>query len=74
MKELIEKKIEEIVNYIVSKEASEVTLDEYTILTNELKGIENKEYQANNEKRMAGLLASTFSCNPFYGQKLNENY
>lgn len=63
MKEKIQNKIEDIVNYIVSKPIEEVTLDDYTILTNELKNIRNQEAQSDNSKRMAELL-STMACAP----------
>lgn len=57
MKERIRDKIAELVDYIIRKPVSEVTLDEYTVLTNELKGIELRESQADNGKRMAELMA-----------------
>ena len=57
MKERIQGKIVDIVDYIIRKPVSEVTLDEYTVLTNELKGIELRESQAENGKRMAELVA-----------------
>ncbi len=64
MKESIEAKIEEIVSYIINKPVKEVTLDDYTILTNELREIQNKESQAVNGQRMAELmgLISSGSC------------
>ena len=57
MKEKIEKKISEVVDYIVSKPAKEITLDEYTILQNELKEIAVRESQTDHNKRMAELLS-----------------
>ena len=57
MKEKIENKIAEIVEWIVSKPAKEVTLDEYTILQNELKEITSRESQADHNKRMAELMS-----------------
>lgn len=62
MKERIEAKIAEIVEQIINKPAAEVTLDDYTILTNELAGIRNKESQADNGRRMAELMAMAFPC------------
>lgn len=56
MKEAIETKIEEIVGYIINKPVEEVTLDDYTILTNELREIKNKESQAANGQRIAELM------------------
>ena len=63
MKEKIQNKIEDIVDYIVSKPIKEVTLDDYTILTNELKNIQNQEAQSDNSKRIAELL-SAMACAP----------
>ena len=57
MKEKIETKITEIVDYIITKPAEEVTLDDYTILQNELKEIRISESKADNGKRMAELIS-----------------
>ena len=57
MKKAIEVKIKEIVNYIINKPVSEVTLDDYTVLKNELIEIRNMESKADNGKRMAELMA-----------------
>lgn len=64
MKDAIETKIEELVNYIINKQVEDVTLDDYTILTNELREIQNKESQAANGQRMAELmgLITSNSC------------
>ena len=64
MKDSIEEKIKDLVNYIISKPVTEVTLDDYTILTNELREIQNKESQAANGQRMAELmgLITSNSC------------
>ena len=64
MKEAIEAKIEELVKHIINKQVEDVTLDDYTILTNELREIQNKESQAANGQRMADLmgLISSNSC------------
>ena len=56
MKEAIETKIEELVKYIISKRIEDVTLDDYTVLTNELREIKSKESQAANGQRMAELM------------------
>lgn len=64
MKDSIEAKIEDLVSYIISKPITEVTLDDYTILTNELREIRNKESQEVNGQRVAelmGLIASNSS-------------
>lgn len=64
MKEAIETKIEELVNHIINKKIEDVTLDDYTILTNELREIHNKESQEANGQRMAELmgLITSNSC------------
>ena len=64
MKEKIETKITEIVDYIITKPAKEVTLDDYTILQNELKEIRAAESKADNGKRMAELMAMVTSAAP----------
>ena len=56
MKHIIEAKIRDLVNYIVNKPITEVTLDDYTILTNELREIHNQESQAANGQRIAELM------------------
>lgn len=61
MKERIEEKINEIIEQIIKKPAGEITLDDYTILNNERHDIRSKEAQAANGKRMAELMASSFS-------------
>ena len=57
MKEKIETKIQEIVDFIISKPVKEVTLDDYTILNNELKDIRIRESQVGQSRRMAELMA-----------------
>ena len=68
MKELIESKIEEIVKYIAGKPVEEVTLDDYTILQNELKDIRYLESQLGQSKRMAELMSMAIApADPVYG-------
>ena len=57
MKEQIEEKIEEIIQVIINKPASKITLDDYTILSSELRDIRFRESQADNRNRMAELFA-----------------
>jgi len=61
MKEKLEGKINEIVEYIITKPENEITLDDYTILTNELHDIRAREGQDENKKRLAELMATTLS-------------
>ena len=68
MKEKITEKISEIVEYISSKPAKEVTLDDYTILQNELKEIRYLESNVEHGKRMADLFAMVSAPSaPVYG-------
>lgn len=69
MKDKIETKIEELVDYIASKPIEEVTLDDYTVLTNELKDIRFRETQVGQNKRMAEFMAMVASPTaPVYGK------
>ena len=61
MREKLEGKINEIVEYIISKPAEAISLDEYTVLKNELIDIRTREGQTENSKRMAELMAAAFS-------------
>ena len=61
VKEKIQEKINEIIESIISKPAGEITLDDYTVLTNELHDIRARESQAKSGKRMAELMANAFS-------------
>lgn len=57
MKQQIEDKISEIIGFIINKPANKITLDDYTILSTELRDIRFRESQADNSKRMAELIA-----------------
>ena len=68
LEEKITEKISEIVEYIISKPAKEVTLDDYTILQNELKEIRYLESNVEQGKRMADLFAMVSApSSPVYG-------
>ena len=60
MKEKLENKIEAIVDFIINKSENEITLDDYTILSSELRDIRFREQQVDNAKRMSELVASSF--------------
>lgn len=65
MKEKLEKKIEAIVDYIINKPENEITLDDYNVLSSELRDIRFREQQADNAKRMSELMACSipsYSC------------
>ena len=58
MKEKIEKKIEAIVDYIISKPESEITPDDYMIIASEVRDIRFRENQSVREERMERLLGN----------------
>lgn len=60
MKERIEKKIDDIVNYILEKPVEKVTHEDYGILENKLRDIRFRENEHEQAKRMADLVASAF--------------
>ena len=53
MREKIDEKIREIVDYIIGKPVNKITLDEYTIL----RDVRNQESAADSQERMAKLLS-----------------
>ena len=57
MKEQIETKIEEILQTIINKPANEITMDDYSILSSELRDIRFREDSEANRIRMAELLS-----------------
>ena len=60
MKEQIEEKIEEIIQVIINKPAFKITLDDYTILSSELRDIRFREEQLASSKRISDLVAASF--------------
>ena len=60
MEEKITGKIEEIIDYIIGKPVSEVTLNDYTILHEELKDIRFRKEQLANGDRLKQLMATAF--------------
>ena len=57
MKEKIEKKIEAIVEYIISKPEDQITADDYMIIASEVRDIRFRENEAANQERMERMLA-----------------
>ena len=57
MKEKIEKKIEKIVDYIISKPEGEITRDDYEIIAAEVKDIRFREDEKEREAKLERLLA-----------------
>lgn len=62
MKERIEAKIEEIIDLIIKKPTEEITLDDYTILTAELRDIRFREDQEANRTKFTELMATSFAA------------
>ena len=57
MKEKIEKKIEKIVDYIISKPESEITRDDYEIIAAEVRDIRFREAEKERQEQMEHMLA-----------------
>ena len=57
MKKKIEKKIEKIVDYIISKPESEITRDDYEIIASEVRDIRFREDKKNQDAKLERLLA-----------------
>ena len=57
MKEKIEKKIEKIVDYIISKPESEITRDDYEIIASEVRDIRFREAEAERQEKLEHMLA-----------------
>ena len=60
MKQEIEGKIERIVDFIIKKPLAKITLDDYTILSSELRDIRFREEQLASSKRISDLVAASF--------------
>ena len=65
MKERIEEKIEAIIDRIINKPTEEITLDDYTILSAELRDIRFREEQEANKSKLAELVATSFASGGF---------
>ena len=57
MKDKIEKKIEKIVDYIISKPESEITRDDSEIIAAEVRDIRFREDEKEREKKLERLMA-----------------
>ena len=60
MKEKINQKIESIIDFIISKPNEQITLDDYTILSSEVRDIRFRKSQEGNNERLARLMAAAF--------------
>lgn len=60
MKEKIEAKVNEIIDYIITKEPKDITVNDYFILDSKLQSIKYEEDQAKRNKDMAEMTARIF--------------
>ena len=71
MKERLEQKIDEVIENILSKDAKDVTYNDYRILDNKLASIRYAEEQKTRNEEMVTLMAkamgSTLSLPPSHG-------
>lgn len=61
MKDKIESKIAEIVNYIVEKPVSNISKEDYDILSSELRRIKYEADMEQKNKKFAELMSTTLS-------------
>lgn len=61
MKTKIENKLNEVVEYIISKSSEDITYNEYRILDNRLAVLKNEEMQKTRNKEMAEMLGKIWS-------------
>ena len=57
MKEKIERKIEKIVDYIISKPENEITRDDYEIIASEVRDIRFREAEEERQSKLEHMLA-----------------
>ena len=61
MREKIEKKITDIIDFIISKDVDKITYNEYRILDNKLSSMKFEEENKERNKHFAEMMASTFA-------------
>lgn len=67
LKDKINKKIDEVIEYIIGKDTKDITYNEYRILDSKLSSIKWEEEQAAKSKEMAELWSKTLGNNIFSG-------
>ena len=67
MEDKIQVKIEEIVDYIISKPVEDITLNDYTILHEAIKDIRFRKSQEESTERMRQILATLPYSSSFGG-------
>ena len=63
LKDKINKKIDEVIEYIIGKDTKDITYNEYRILDSKLSSIKWEEEQAAKSKEMAELWSKTLGNN-----------
>lgn len=66
MKEKLESKIEEVLNYIMSKPVESITNEDFAILSGELRDVRFREGEAERNKKYVETLAG-LACSSPYG-------
>lgn len=61
LKDKINKKIDEVIEYIIGKDTKDITYNEYRILDSKLSSIKWEEEQASKNKEMSELWAKAMS-------------
>lgn len=61
MKEKLENKIDDVLNYIINKPVEEITHEDYGILSSELRDIRFREGEAERSRKMAELMANAMA-------------
>ena len=69
MKEKIEKKIEAIVDYIISKPEEKISADDYMIIASEVRDIRFREAEEGRQERMERMLAMGFPAFAGFGKE-----
>ena len=62
MKDKIEAKVNEVIEYIISKNPEDITYNEYRILDNRLASLKYEKDQKERDEMMAALTGSLFKC------------
>ena len=65
MKEKLEKKIDEVLDYIISKPVEQITSEDFAILAGELRERRFREGNEEQNRKFAGLLSEYMANSPF---------
>lgn len=73
LKDKINKKIDEVIEYIIGKDTKDITYNEYRILDSKLSSIKWEEEQASKNKEMSELWAKAMSNSIWGGSCCTPN-